>query len=52
MIFASGFVEVDGVRQGPSRGAPAAGAKDDAAYIAGAAKRPAYYQPLLPGWEE
>jgi crotonobetainyl-CoA:carnitine CoA-transferase CaiB-like acyl-CoA transferase len=39
--FASGFVEVDGVRQGPSRGAPAAGASDDAAYLAGAAKRPA-----------
>ncbi len=38
--FASGFVEFDGVRQGPSRGAPAKGADDTAAFLAGAAKRP------------
>jgi crotonobetainyl-CoA:carnitine CoA-transferase CaiB-like acyl-CoA transferase len=37
--FASGFLEVDGVRQGPGQGAPAAGADDSAAFLAGAAKR-------------
>ncbi len=31
--FASGFVEVDGVRQGPSRGAPAAGGDESAAFL-------------------
>src|SRR5262245_50148550 len=39
--FASGFVEFDGVRQGPSRGAPARGADDSAAFLAGAEKQPA-----------
>lgn len=39
--FASGFVEVDGVRQGPRTGAPAAGAGDDAAFLAAGTKRPA-----------
>ena len=37
--FASGFVEFDGVRQGPSRGAPVPGADDTGAFLAGAAKR-------------
>jgi crotonobetainyl-CoA:carnitine CoA-transferase CaiB-like acyl-CoA transferase len=39
--FASGFIEVDGVRQGPARGAPAAGADESAAFLAGASGRPA-----------
>jgi crotonobetainyl-CoA:carnitine CoA-transferase CaiB-like acyl-CoA transferase len=34
--FASGFLEVDGVRQGPRTGAPAAGADESAAFLAGA----------------
>src|SRR5262245_12845979 len=39
--FASGFVEVDGVRQGPRSGAPAAGADESAAFLASSAPRPA-----------
>jgi crotonobetainyl-CoA:carnitine CoA-transferase CaiB-like acyl-CoA transferase len=39
--FASGFLEVDAVRQGPTRGAPAKGADESAAFLAGAAKRSA-----------
>jgi len=39
--FASGFVEVDGVRQGPSRGAPAPGADDAGAFLESGSKRPA-----------
>ncbi len=39
--FASGFVEVDGVRQGPGQGAPAAGADESAAFLAAGSKRPA-----------
>jgi crotonobetainyl-CoA:carnitine CoA-transferase CaiB-like acyl-CoA transferase len=39
--FASGFIEVDGVRQGPTRGAPAQGADDSAAFLANASPRPA-----------
>ncbi len=31
--FASGFLEVDGVRQGPRQGAPAAGADESAAFL-------------------
>ena len=31
--FAAGFLEVDGVRQGPTRGAPAPGADDSAAFL-------------------
>jgi crotonobetainyl-CoA:carnitine CoA-transferase CaiB-like acyl-CoA transferase len=32
--FASGFIEVDGVRQGPTRGAPAPGADEREAFLA------------------
>src|SRR5262245_12452986 len=39
--FASGFVEVDGVRQGPRSGAPAAGADESAAFLADAKPSPA-----------
>lgn len=39
--FASGFIEVDGVRQGPSRGAPAKGADESAAFLAEGSKRAA-----------
>jgi crotonobetainyl-CoA:carnitine CoA-transferase CaiB-like acyl-CoA transferase len=38
---ASGFLEVDGVRQGPRAGAPAPAADEGAAFLAGAARRPA-----------
>jgi crotonobetainyl-CoA:carnitine CoA-transferase CaiB-like acyl-CoA transferase len=37
--FASGFVEFDGVRQGPTRGAPAPGADDSAAFLAAGERR-------------
>jgi len=39
--FASGFLEVDGVRQGPARGAPELGVDESAAFLAGAGERPA-----------
>jgi crotonobetainyl-CoA:carnitine CoA-transferase CaiB-like acyl-CoA transferase len=38
--FASGFLEFDGARQGPKQSAPAPGADDTAAFLAGAAKPP------------
>jgi len=37
--FASGFLELDGVRQGPRSGAPAAGGDESAAFLAGAPAR-------------
>jgi crotonobetainyl-CoA:carnitine CoA-transferase CaiB-like acyl-CoA transferase len=39
--FASGFLEVDGVRQGPSCGAPSPGADESGAFLAAAGNRPA-----------
>ena len=39
--FASGFLELDGVRQGPARGAPELGVDESAAFLAGAGARPA-----------
>jgi crotonobetainyl-CoA:carnitine CoA-transferase CaiB-like acyl-CoA transferase len=39
--FASGFIEVDGVRQGPARAAPARGVDESAEFLAKAALPPA-----------